>query len=385
MAEALTGINGSIIKWAREYYNMSQEDAAFSIGIDLERYKKWEEGTDFPTYAKLKQISNVFHKPCAIFFFPTPPELPSIKGDLRTLSTSIVDTLSKNVVLQFEKAKVYQLNLQELYGNRESIIRYFQDLSIDRISLCKELRQQLEFPISAQKARKSDKVVFEIFREKFYNLGIYVFKDAFKDNSVSGLCVNDKNYPIILINNAMSFARQNFTLFHELYHLIANTSGVEIVRDEYYAELNDLQKSIEKECDCFANEFLVPTKDIEIELKKQEITEKRIAELATLYSVSKEVIMYKLYDLHLISSDDYTALKEYFYGDAIRSKQNNRDSKSGGNYYFTKLSYLGHQYTGEVFSQYFSGKIDTYRASEMLSSKVEHLSKLESTFFRGMQ
>ena len=385
MAEALTGINGSIIKWAREYYNMSQEDAAFSIGIDLERYKKWEEGTDFPTYAKLKQISNVFHKPCAIFFFPTPPELPSIKGDLRTLSTSIVDTLSKNVVLQFEKAKVYQLNLQELYGNRESIIRYFQDLSIDRISLCKELRQQLEFPISAQKARKSDKVVFEIFREKFYNLGIYVFKDAFKDNSVSGLCVNDKNYPIILINNAMSFARQNFTLFHELYHLIANTSGVEIVRDEYYAELNDLQKSIEKECDCFANEFLVPTKDFEIELKKQEITEKRIAELATLYSVSKEVIMYKLYDLHLISSDDYTALKEYFYGDAIRSKQNNRDSKSGGNYYFTKLSYLGHQYTGEVFSQYFSGKIDTYRASEMLSSKVEHLSKLESTFFRGMQ
>lgn len=385
MAEALTGINGSIIKWAREYYNMSQEDAAFSIGIDLERYKKWEEGTDFPTYAKLKQISNVFHKPCAIFFFPTPPELLSIKGDLRTLSTSIVDTLSKNVVLQFEKAKVYQLNLQELYGNRESIIRYFQDLSIDRISLCKELRQQLEFPISAQKARKSDKVVFEIFREKFYNLGIYVFKDAFKDNSVSGLCVNDKNYPIILINNAMSFARQNFTLFHELYHLIANTSGVEIVRDEYYAELNDLQKSIEKECDCFANEFLVPTKDFEIELKKQEITEKRIAELATLYSVSKEVIMYKLYDLHLISSDDYTALKEYFYGDAIRSKQNNRDSKSGGNYYFTKLSYLGHQYTGEVFSQYFSGKIDTYRASEMLSSKVEHLSKLESTFFRGMQ
>lgn len=107
MAEALTGVNGSIIKWAREYYNMSPIDAACSIGIDLERYKKWEEGTEFPTYAKLKQISAVFHKPCAIFFFPTPPELPSIKGDLRTLSSSIVDTLSKNVVLQFEKAKSY--------------------------------------------------------------------------------------------------------------------------------------------------------------------------------------------------------------------------------------------------------------------------------------
>ncbi len=385
MAEALTGVNGSIIKWAREYYNMSPIDAACSIGIDLERYKKWEEGTEFPTYAKLKQISAVFHKPCAIFFFPTPPELPSIKGDLRTLSSSIVDTLSKNVVLQFEKAKVYQLNLQELYGSRESILEKYQNLQLDRNALCKTLRQQFQFPVSAQKARKSDKVVFEIFREKFYNLGIYVFKDAFKDNSISGLCVNDKNYPIIIINNAMSFARQNFTLFHELYHLISNTSGVEIIRDEYYNELNDSQKAIEKECDCFANEFLVPTTDFELELKKQEITEKRIAELATLYSVSKEAIMYKLYALHIISADDYAALKEYFYGDAIRSKQNNGDTKSSGNYYFTKLSYLGHQYTGEVFSQYFSGKIDTYRASEMLSSKVEHLSKLEATFFRGIK
>lgn len=385
MAEALTGINGSIIKWAREYYNMSPIDAATSLGVDLEKYLEWESSTAFPTYAKLKQISNLFHKPCAVFFFPIPPELPSIKGDLRSLSDSVVNTLSKNVVLQFEKAKTYQLNLQELYGNRDSIIARYQNVALGRKELCQKLREELEFPISAQKARKSDKVVFEIFREKFYNLGIYVFKDAFRDNSISGLCVNDTNYPVIIINNAMSFARQNFTLFHELYHLISNTSGVEIIRDEYYTELNESQRSIEKECDRFANEFLVPTDDFKIELQKHDVTEKSIAELAAIYSVSREVIMYKLYTLKLISADEYSSLKEYFYGDAIRNRLRSSDNKSNGNYYFTKLTYLGQQYTGEVFNQYFSGKLDSYRASEMLSSKVEHLPKLESTFFRGIK
>ena len=43
------------------------------------------------------------------------------------------------------------------------------------------------------------------------------------------------------------------------------------------------------------------------------------------------------------------------------------------------------QYTGAVFNQYFSGKIDSYRAGEMLGSKIENLPKLESAFFRGMK
>ena len=40
-------------------------------------------------------------------------------------------------------------------------------------------------------------------------------------------------FPVIVINNSMSFERQIFTLFHELYHLISDTSGAEIIRDDY--------------------------------------------------------------------------------------------------------------------------------------------------------
>ena len=121
MAETLSGVNGEIIRWAREFYNMSPDEAALAIGVDVLRYSNWENGTEYPTYAKLKKISDVFRKPSAIFFFPEPPILPQIKGDLRTLPDSIVNTFSKNVIIQFEKAKVYQISLQEAYYLKEAV------------------------------------------------------------------------------------------------------------------------------------------------------------------------------------------------------------------------------------------------------------------------
>jgi len=386
MAEALTGINGEIIKWAREYYNMSIDSAASAIGVDVYKYSNWENGKEFPTYAKLKKISSVFNRPSAVFFFPKPPALQSIKGDLRTLSDYVINALSKDVIMQFEKARVYQINLRELYGEKESFLSNRNLFPSEIYQLCSYVRKIIDFPLGSQKAIKSNKDVFEIFRERFYKLGIYVFKDSFRDNGISGLCINDDMYPIIIINNSMPFTRQNFTLFHELYHLITDTSGAEIIRDDFYVYLNDIQRGREKACDIFANEFLVPSDDFKIELKKQDINEKRIEELALLYSVSKEVIMYKLLQMKKISNDDYDSLKETFYGEAIRNQSGKKSKQnSGRNYYSIKLSYLGQKYTTDVFTQYFSGKIDGIRASEMLNSKIDHLPKLENALFRRLK
>ncbi len=386
MAESLCGVNGEIIKWARNYYHMSTAEAALAIGVDEIRYNNWESGTEFPTYAKLKKISEVFRKPSALFFFPEPPNLQQITGDLRTLPEEVVSKFSKNIIIQFEKAKSYQLSLEELYPSKQSIIKDRNLFPKNMKDLCTYFRRILAFPLDSQKAKKSTKEVFEIFRNCFYENGIYVFKESFKDDSISGLCLNDDNYPVIIINNSMSFARQIFTLFHELYHLISDTSGAEIIRDEYYSELTDEQSKIEKACDQFANMFLVPLDDFLSELTKELLTEERIEKLASLYCVSREAIMYKLLSLGKITHSDYDALKESFYGDAIRNKNKKGNSKKGGgNYYSTKMSYLGRQYAGDVFKQLFSGKIDSVRASEMLQSKVDHLPRLETVMFRGVE
>lgn len=163
MAEALCGVNGDIIRWAREYYNMSPTDAASAIGVDLQRYNSWETGEEFPTYAKLRKISEVFRKPSAIFFFPEPPALPPLKGDLRTLPDEVVSRFSKNIIAQFEKAKVYQLSVKELYPDQISVIAQRDSFPKDMVELSDHFRNLLSFPLSAQKARKNTKIVFEIY------------------------------------------------------------------------------------------------------------------------------------------------------------------------------------------------------------------------------
>ena len=381
MPETMNGVNGEIIRWAREFYNMTQEQAAKSIGVSLYQYQKWESGQDYPTYAKLKKISLVFRKPSAIFFLPNPPNIPVPKGELRTLPHTVVSKFSKNIIIQFEKAKAYQMNLKELYGEKKSIIAQRNVFPSDQIALCLFLRKKIGITVVEQKAERNRSSLFEKFRKRLYELGIYVFKDAFKDKSVSGISLNDDNYPIIIINNATSFARQLFTLFHEIYHLISNTSGVEIIRDDYYMELNKQQEIIERACDSFANAFLVPIDDFSKELGDGTIDKLQIERLSDVYSVSKEAIMYKLYIMKRISSVEYNRLKEFFYGDAIRS-DGRGDSR--GNYYNTKLSYLGYSYTGDVLERYSSGIIDEVRAGEMLQSKIDNLPKIENIYHRRM-
>ena len=62
----LCGRNGAVRVGGRAYYNMSYEEAAQRIGVDVDKYKNWENGTDYPTYAKLRKISDAFHKPSGI-------------------------------------------------------------------------------------------------------------------------------------------------------------------------------------------------------------------------------------------------------------------------------------------------------------------------------
>ena len=117
----------------------------------------------------MKKISEFFRKPSAVFFFPQPPEIPPLKCDLRTLPNDVISNFSKNIIMQFEQAKVYQMSVKELYPGKDGVLSHPSDFPEDMTELCNYFRRLLGFPLSAQKARKSTKIVFEIYREQFYD------------------------------------------------------------------------------------------------------------------------------------------------------------------------------------------------------------------------
>ncbi len=383
----ITAANGNVMRWARLSSNTSLLQAAKRLGKAEEDILAWEDGADHPTYVQLETLGTLYQVPLAIFFFPDIPELSNSKASFRSLPEHIYDTLASSVIKIMNDARVIQMNLHELNGgiNPSPMLLTNVDYSSTIGDAASELRELLSVSIDEQKRIRNADEALKIWRDRFWECGIYVFKEAFSDNSISGFCLYDEIFPVIYINNSMSFTRQIFTLFHEFYHLISNTNGIDKTTDDFFDQLTIEQLRIEQACNQFAAEFLVPHDDFSNEIEGVNIDDVFIAELARKYSVSREVISRRLFDRGIISEADYASKRQDYFADVLRAKERKKDGPQG-NYYNTKVAYLGDGYLGLVFGSYNKQKIDVFQLSEYTRTKIEHLPKLEASWgWRGMR
>lgn len=365
-------VNNDILVWARQELNITQEEVADRMGRNIEDIINWEEGKDYPTYAQLEKLAyTIYKRPLAVFFFPNIPNIPKNNGKFRTLDNEIFNEIPTRIIELMNQARVMQLNLQELDSN--SIIRITElELDIHEQNFYEKLRDVLGVDLELQKKAKNMSDAFEMWRSAFYECGVYVFKEAFKDNSFSGFCLYDIKYPVIYINNSMSYSRQIFTLFHELCHILIKTSGIDKANDDYISRLELDNRKLEMICNMFAGKFLVPTNDLLKLIDNVEINEKNIEKLSKKYSVSRDVILRKLLDMGKISKEAYEKKHSDYQEEMYRKPINS----GGGNYYNTKKAYLGENYINDVCSNYYSGKIDLYETANYLNVRVEAIPQL---------
>lgn len=365
-------VNNDILVWARQELNITQEEVADRMGRNIEDIINWEEGKDYPTYAQLEKLAyTIYKRPLAVFFFPNIPNIPKNNGKFRTLDNEIFNEIPTRIIELMNQARVMQLNLQELDSN--SRIRITElELDIHEQNFYEKLRDVLGVDLELQKKAKNMSDAFEMWRSAFYECGVYVFKEAFKDNSFSGFCLYDIKYPVIYINNSMSYSRQIFTLFHELCHILIKTSGIDKANDDYISRLELDNRKLEMICNMFAGKFLVPTNDLLKLIDNVEINEKNIEKLSKKYSVSRDVILRKLLDMGKISKEAY----EKKHSDYQEEMYRKPIDSGGGNYYNTKKAYLGENYINDVCSNYYSGKIDLYETANYLNVRVEAIPQL---------
>lgn len=365
-------VNNDILVWARQELNITQEEVADRMGRNIEDIINWEEGKDYPTYAQLEKLAyTIYKRPLAVFFFPNIPNIPKNNGKFRTLDNEIFNEIPTRIIELMNQARVMQLNLQELDSN--SRIRITElELDIHEQNFYEKLRDVLGVDLELQKKAKNMSDAFEMWRSAFYECGVYVFKEAFKDNSFSGFCLYDIKYPVIYINNSMSYSRQIFTLFHELCHILIKTSGIDKANDDYISRLELDNRKLEMICNMFAGKFLVPTNDLLKLIDNVEINEKNIEKLSKKYSVSRDVILRNLLDMGKISKEAYEKKHSDYQEEMYRKPINS----GGGNYYNTKKAYLGENYINDVCSNYYSGKIDLYETANYLNVRVEAIPQL---------
>ncbi len=377
MIAKCTSINPEILKWARESAGYSLDH----ICANMPKYADWELGEDFPTYSQLEHIASKFKRPLAIFFFPEVPKEISSQKSFRTIPEYEFDNIPPTIKFFFRKGLSMQNNLKELnnFKNTE-YSNFIEQLDLTNKfsnTLIEKIRLLLGISIDEQFKINNRDEMFEAWRNAFANIGIYVFKEAFKDNNVSGFCLYDEMYPIIFINNTTAKNRQIFTLFHELAHLILRGNHIDLLNRDYVDDLPNDTKDIEIMCNKFAGDFLVPYRILLDIIKGKTINETFIEQLADKFSVSQEVIARKLLDKRKISERLYVEIssksKEYIFRTA---------SNGGGNYYYNQIAYLGKRYLGLILEKYNARIISFDQAVQYAGINATKFTQLENCYSR---
>ena len=99
--------------------------------------------------------------------------------------------------------------------------------------------------------------------------------------------------------------------------------------------------------------------------------------LAGRFHVSREFIFRKFLDRNLITQEDY--------GRAARKWAAQKQKRSDGDPYWSKLAYLGRDYAALAFNQYHQNRIDETQLGEYLDVKPKNVGTLEEYFVRGVQ
>ena len=404
MAENITGMNPAIIKWARERSGYSLAEAAAVVKKDVAILTDWESGGSAPTYVQLEKLADKYKRPVAIFFFPEPPEEPDIAGNL-AMRSSDTPPLSPQMHILLRQAYARQISLMELSDRvnpaADLIFRSLRTtLDVSAIAFARKTRAYLDVSVETQRGWHNTKEALERWQDIIEEKGIFVFKDAFRDDTVDGFCLAHEEFPVIYLNNSRPAVRQIFSLFHELAHLLLGENGITRGNRIHGGE------KVENFCNQFAAEFLVPDLDLDTRLTFPIYDDDAIGTLANRYKVSRPVILLKLVNGGILTRDDYAQkIEEWTTERGAYKKKKSVDeipmlrssgpepsfhkwkdvgAKTSGRrrYYKTRATYLGHRFMELAFSKYHQGQCSIEQLAEHLDVKVEDLPELENSLLR---
>ena len=380
MAEYMTGINPDIIKWARERSGYTLQDIAKSFKKDIATISYWESGEKAPTYRQLEKLADKFKRPTALFFLPGIPQEPNLVNQF-SFRSSEIEKLSPKTHLLLRQAAARQISLMELNMSvNPAESRIFRDLQArldDSVTdLARRTRKYLGINVETQASWNDSTKALEIWRDCIEEKGIFVFKDAFKNEFVDGFSLVHNEFPVIYLNNSRLHVRQIFSLFHELAHLLLGGNGIT-------RGINPEGGKIERFCNQFAAEFLVPSSDLETRLDFPNYDDTAIEKLASHYTVSRPVILLRLINQGIFERGDYRRkIKQWTeqYESLLQRAEGNKDS-GGGNYYNTCAVYLG-RFLELAFGKYNQGECSIEELAEHLNVKVRNLPELEARLLR---
>jgi Zn-dependent peptidase ImmA (M78 family)/DNA-binding XRE family transcriptional regulator len=274
------------IKSARLMSGLSLQEVADVIGISKQAINKYEKGTAVPESSKLISLARLFNVNVDYFF--------------RNYSVNIEDvSFRKKAAFGSKKQKALKEEIKQILENYlwiEGLLGIDYDFE-------NEISNVIVNNVhDAVKAAKKIREIWNIGVDPLHNIVQLLEDKEIKvielktDEKFDGLATfADEKYPVIVINANFPLERKRFTLLHELGHILMNIP-------------EGSEQEVEKYCDSFASELLLPIEilDEEFGKKRKHINFPELASIQSKYGISIMAILYRLVEAGIIPKEKQT-------------------------------------------------------------------------------
>lgn len=301
------------------------------------KYSQWLDVNDplFPTINQAKSIAACIHVPFAGLYMN--PDLvpyrsiPSIKNKRTLFGADIMDESAVNIaIFDLLQELEYLIALSDELD--EAIPQYnmstpTSDNSKDWASY---IRDALSLDLQEQFRCTSARKLYLLLRNRIEAQGIFV--QCFRDVPVEvlrGIAICDGKVPIIGLNEEDRPPAKSFSMIHELVHILKRESSM--CNDMYGS--STFQEEVF--CNAVAAEVLVPEDSLRLFLSdryssQHSLSKADIENIAKKYSVSRDVIARRLYDLKIITAPAYNTYLELFRSEIEHEKEEQRIARKEG-------------------------------------------------------
>ena len=288
-----TIVIGAQLRKARELLGLTKEETAKEINVNPKDVDDWETDTSEPNLQQIESLANLYGREIDYFLKVTanPPAKIKFRGkpgqSLRNLPKDTKVTLAK-----FDESCRAAVEFEGLLSKKREVKLPIFSATVDPVTSARRIRDGFglnDNPITDLRALLEDS-------------GVRVLVMLIPDEGLSGFSFWHEDYgPCILVHAKDTPGRRNFTLAHELAHLVYRHGSCACYIPK---EIGPHQERIEHKANEFAVELLLPRNGVTLDFQRRNLpkepSEKQLGQMANKWGISIQALGYRLESLNLI-------------------------------------------------------------------------------------
>jgi len=281
---------------ARELLQLAPQEVASELNISAQDILDWENGKSQPKVSLLERLAELYGREIDYFLkeTPAPPENVEFRGRPRQ-SLKELPKEAKIVLANFDELCRTAFEIEKLLGKKREI----------KLSYFKESESPEVVAYSLRKTFNAFDRPIPDLRIALEHEGVRIFELPVLEDAFSGFSYWHSDYgPCILLNAAELKGRKNFTLAHEIAHLLyKHGSSLCYISLEFREPL----RGLENKANQVAVALLLPKSGVIEDFRKRNLSrrpsEKDLILMASKWGASIQALGYRLENLGLIEKE----------------------------------------------------------------------------------